>query len=193
MDHQVLFDGKDFHTLHHPGEDAAMKKLGFDETEALRNGRVFYDLYCVCLDCRSITTRRKLRGPDFFSFRLRKTWIDRYWWIVVIPLGIIAGIRDWPLWIILPPIVITYVAADAILNVLWKRKTRRRAADDAVTAQALGAAHEHSRCAHCGSERLQVYFDVIYAARQTGGEADLRCPKCGELTLHDDRHYMAMA
>lgn len=194
MDHQVYFNDHEFIPLAHPAESYELQKLGVKEENALVQGRVYWQDDFVCLDCHSITTKRKLRLPDYFGkWRGRNEQVTE--WAVVIAGATIMFFLNWPIWIVILALLPLLIIFDLVVSSIAKRKARRAAERLEGQLRAKGMVHEDGLCHHCGGRRLVDYLRFVSKQRKLNGERaePMRCPKCDQVQLYHDDDYCVIA
>jgi hypothetical protein len=201
MDHLTYFNGAEGVPLRHPGEGYHLAELGTTDERALSEGRLFYDDYCVCRECVSVVVRRTLRlpgvgiVPDLSSLPAK----------LVLTIGAIPAIAfglflEWRGWVVVLVMLLPAAVVDAVCARLNRSNALRAAERRWLEAgDSRGADREITRCSHCGGSRLQELLTYLVEQRAADGgttdssSPDLRCPQCGDRTLHDDPEYMSIA
>ena len=190
MDHQVYFNGTEFIPLHHPGEAFALRRLGVDEAEALLQGQIYWRNYCVCLNCRSLTTKRTLRLPDWY--RAYSASADRLAIGGVVVVAVVALVLGWPMFVAALAALPLLMGLQVAFSALARRAARRSAERLESELRSEGMAHENARCGRCGGTRGIDYLQFVLEHRSNADQRreSMRCPKCNQLQLHhDDAHH----
>jgi hypothetical protein len=171
-----------------------LEKLGVKENEALLEGRVYWRHYCLCLNCSAITSKRKLRLPDFF--RKYQGWRDEIvLWSVAIVAAVTSIYFNWGSCVFFSVMVPTYIAIDLVLSAVGRRGARRSAERLEMSLRASGKVRDDGTCDQCGGRRLVDYLDFVLEHRQDnqGRGPAMRCPRCGQVGLYHDYKYFAVA
>ncbi len=194
MDHQVFFNDHEFVPLAHPAETYELQKLGVKEEDALLQGRVYWRNHYVCLDCRSISTKRKLRLPDYFRKWQGRTEQLTNWSVVIVAVVVLLFLKL-PMYYLVPAAILLVIALDFIISAIAKRRARGCARQLEGRLRAQGNVHEDGACHHCGGARLVDYLRFVSEHQHDNegrGEA-LRCPVCDQVQLYLDYKYLVMA
>jgi hypothetical protein len=194
MDHQDYFDGDGFVPLLHPGETSALLRLGVKEQDALLEGRIYWVFHFVCLDCHAITTKREVRLPDFFSaMQGRAEQISTVFSVLVGAL--ILFFLRWPLYIVLPVVLLLMIGFRFAATARAKRIAHRRAAPLATDLRARGSVREDDACHHCGGTRMVDYLRFVTEHRDDSDPPGqpMRCPRCNHIELYHDYTYRAIS